>query len=290
MQFGVAYAAEKTLPQLPQPNATFESGTLHVDRYGVTGKPIVFIPGLSSGPWSWAEQIARFSKTNVVYALTLPGFDGRAAVSRTDLFDAFAADFWKLLADRNIDKPVVVGHSLGGTLSFFLAEQHPQALRGIVALDGLPIFPTMAQVPDSDLPAKAAAIAKPIATQTHAQLLAYDMNFMQSIGTAEPSFVAPGAEREARSEPTAVAAWLQEDLSHDLRPQLSRITIPALELMPYAAPSPYTEDQTLAFYRGLTAGAPDLQVVPIDGARHFAMLDKPQAVDAAITQFLAKLP
>ena len=58
----------------------------------------------------------------IALALSLPGFDGRAATGKTPLFATLSADFWKMLVDRKIDAPVLVGHSLGGTLAFLLAD------------------------------------------------------------------------------------------------------------------------------------------------------------------------
>ncbi|MBV8490281.1 MAG: alpha/beta fold hydrolase, partial [Candidatus Eremiobacteraeota bacterium] len=129
---------------VPSPVATFDVGTLHVDEFGHGAQTLILIPGLGSGSWAWDGTIARFSSHYTIYVLTLPGFDGRAATKESPLFAAFAGDFWKLLADRKIDKPLVIGHSLGGTLAFLLAEEHPERLRAIVAVDGLPIFPAVA--------------------------------------------------------------------------------------------------------------------------------------------------
>ncbi|HEX8827420.1 MAG TPA: hypothetical protein VF778_04840, partial [Xanthobacteraceae bacterium] len=91
------------------------------------------------------------------------------------------------------------------------------------------------------------------------------------------------------SDPKGIAAWIGADLSRDLRPNLAQITVPFDELMPYAQPSPYSEAQSLAFYQSFVAGAPHVTVVPIENARHFAMLDQPQAVDDAIAQFLGQV-
>lgn len=55
-------------------------------------------------------------------------------------------------------------------------------------------------------------------------------------------------------------------------------------------PMNYTQEQTLAFYQSLIAGAPKGSVVAISPSRHFAMLDQPDAFYAAVTQFLASLP
>jgi pimeloyl-ACP methyl ester carboxylesterase len=249
---------------------------------------VIFIPGLASGPWEWAREISQLAQQYSVYALTLPGFDGTPYTTNGNPFVSFSNDFWTLLDTHKIVRPAVIGHSLGGTLAIALAEQHPDRLRGILALDGLPVFPTVAQ-DDAAAREKAAQEASAgIAAESHDQVVAYEKNYMRQIGTLDAALVEPTAALEARSDPKAIAAWLSADLEHDLRPGLARITIPFVELMPYAQPSPYTQAQTLAFYQSLVAGAPHVTVVPIPGARHFAMFDQPQAVDDAIAQFLAQ--
>ncbi len=136
-----AAPAGASVTPLPQPSSSFTSGSLHVDVYGAPGKQaLVFVPGLTCGPWEWSGEIARFANTYTIYALTLPGFDGTAPV-QGPLFKTVSADFWAMLASHNIVMPIVVGHSLGGTLAIMLAEQHSDRIRGVIAVDGLPVFP-----------------------------------------------------------------------------------------------------------------------------------------------------
>jgi len=284
--FCAARASAATLPPLPHATRSFDAGSLHVDVYGGGAQALIFIPGLSSGPWSWAEQIAHFSPSYTIYALTLPGFDGRTFAASPDLFGSFSGDFWSMLDAQHISHPVVIGHSLGGTLAIDLAEQHPDRLRAAIALDGLPVFPGVAQLTDAERAAAATRMTAAISGESHAQLLAYEIGFMKTVGTIDPSMVQTLAEKCANSDPKAIAAWGAADIGTDLRPQLKNATVPLLELMPYAKPSMYSQSQTLAFYQMLLAGAPDAKVVPIEGARHFAMIDQPTAVDAAIMQFL----
>ena len=75
-----------------------------------------------------------------VYLLTLPGFDGRKPVPGATL-ESLARDLATLIETRKIDKPVLVGHSLGGTLSLAFAAEHSDLIAGVVAVDGLPVFP-----------------------------------------------------------------------------------------------------------------------------------------------------
>lgn len=283
-----ANASAATLATLPAPTESFDAGSIHVDRYGNGPKSIIFIPGLACGPWEWAREIAALSQHDTVYALTLSGFDGDPYTITGDPFDAFSRDFWTLLDARKIARPIVIGHSLGGTLAIALAEQHSDRLAGILALDGLPVFPALAQA-DAAARAKAAQGASAqIAAETHDQVVAYEKQYMQT-ATLDASLVDPTAALEARSDPKGIAAWIGADLSRDLRPYLAQIAVPFDELMPYAKPSPYSEAQSLAFYQSLVADAPHVTVVPIENARHFAMLDQPQAVDDAIAQFLAQV-
>jgi pimeloyl-ACP methyl ester carboxylesterase len=283
-----ACTSAATLAPLPAPVESFDIGLLHVDHYGSGPSSIIMIPGLACGPWEWAREITLLSQNDTVYALTLSGFDGRPYQISGDPFDEFSRDFWALLDARKIARPAVIGHSLGGTLAIALAEEHSDRLAGVLALDGLPVFPTLAQADAAAREKAARGASAQIAAETHDQVLAYERIYMRQIGTLNPSLVEPAAALEARSDPQGIAAWVGADLSHDLRPDLARITIPLVEVMPYAPPSPYTEAQTLSFYQSLLAGAPHATVVPIENARHFAMLDQPKAVDAAITQFLAQ--
>ena len=282
-------AALAIINPLPKADASFTSGSLHVDRYGNAGKPLIFIPGLGAGPWSWSEQIAHFSKDHTVYALTLTGFNGTTFVPAGDLFNSFENDFWFMLDTQKIVKPTVIGHSLGGTLAFALASTHPEKLSGAVALDGLPVFPTLAMSTATQRYDAAQKLEAQIAGQTHEQLLTYNIGFMKMVGVLSPELVEPAARLESTSDPKAVGAWMAQDLRHDLRPQLPKMNVPFLEILPYAPGGAYTKDQTVGFYRSLVSGAPKIDVTVIDGARHFAMLDQPQAVDDAITRFLATL-
>jgi pimeloyl-ACP methyl ester carboxylesterase len=280
-----ANAQATTLATLAPPAATFDVGVIHVARYGSGPNNVIFIPGLTCGPWEWAREIALLSQHDTVYALTLSGFDGIPYAISGEPFDAFTHDFWTMLETQKIARPAVIGHSLGGTLAIALAEQHSDRLAGILALDGLPVFPSLAQADAATRAKTAASASAQIAGETSEQILAYEKKYMR-MATLDATLIEPTATLEARSDPKGIAAWTAADLAHDLRPNLAQITVPFVELMPYATPSPYTQAQTLAFYQSLVAGAPHVTVVPIANARHFAMLDQPQAVDDAIAAFL----
>ena len=227
-------AAAASIPPVPAADATLTQGSLLVQRFGNTGSPVVLIPGLACGPWEFAEMIAHLRSAHTVYALTLPGFDGRPAVDGP-LMSRVESDVWALLDAQHIAKPLVVGHSLGGTLAIALAEAHPERLRGIVAIDGLPVFPRTEEAHGPERIAIARQISAALET-TPEQYKANEYMYMQTAGgVLDPAQQKPAADLALRSDMHAVAAWLREDLTADLRPQLGAITVPMLEVMPYVA-------------------------------------------------------
>ena len=286
-------AAAATLPEMPAADAQFDAGSLHVARFG-HGDPIVLVPGLTTGPWEFADLIRRLAPRHTVYAVALPGFGGRPAAA-APLFDRFSSDFWAMLDAQKIVRPVLIGHSIGGTLSIMLGEQHPERLRGIVAIDGLPIFPGLERVTAEQRAGAAQQAFTAISAETHQQLLDYEKGYMNSSGgVLDPAQAAAAAELEASSDPPTTAQWLREDLLADLRPGLAKITIPLLEIVPFNAPDlagqplTYNETQKVEYYRTLLTGAPKLQVVSVAPARHFAMLDQPDKVFAIVDGFLTQ--
>ena len=277
----------------PAADASFDAGSLHVERYG-TGDAVVLLPGLAGGTWEWSGIIRHLAPAHTVYAISLPGFDGRAA-AKPPLFDRVTADVWSILEAQKIDRPVVIGHSLGGTLAIALGEQHADRLRGIVAIDALPVFPgTEGVTTRAERVATAAQFAAPIDGASHAEFLAYERVYMRTAGgVLDPALAGRLATLAATSDPRATAQWLREDVTADLRDSLAQITVPVLEIAPFNPADvanlsfKYTQAQKVAYYRSLLAGAPNVQVAPVSPARHFAMLDQPAKVAALLDAFLA---
>ncbi|MBV8150178.1 MAG: alpha/beta fold hydrolase, partial [Candidatus Eremiobacteraeota bacterium] len=117
--------------------ATFDSGILKVERFGERGaRPIVFIPALFCGSWQWNAQINALSKSYDIFVVTLPGFDGRPMISGDALMDRAARSIHGLIVARRLNRPAVVGHSLGGTLAVYFAERYPHDAGNVITVEG----------------------------------------------------------------------------------------------------------------------------------------------------------
>ena len=266
---------------------------LKVERHGNHGRPVILIPGLAGGPWVWQETIASLEKDHVVYAVTLAGFAGTPVpADGGNLFDRADTSLLQLIRRQKIDQPVLVGHSLGGTLALRFAGEHSELISGVVAVDGLPLFPGMDRVDAEQRIAMAAGMRKQMESATPEQFKTQQLDYMQKIGVRDPALAARYAPFNARSDIKATAEYMAEDLAADGRPGLKHANVPILEISPYNAPDfshppmIMSEAQKTAYYQSLLVNAPNAKVVSISPSRHFVMLDQPAKFQQVLDDFL----
>jgi pimeloyl-ACP methyl ester carboxylesterase len=281
-------------PPLPKAVDSFDLRSLHVDVYGTAGKPaLVLIPGLACGPWEWSGEIARLSPQYTIYALTLPGFDGRAPIS-SPLFSTVSEDFWAMLDSHHIIRPAIAGHSLGGTLAIVLAEQHSDRLRGVIAVDGLPVFPGFDKMTPEQRQEAAGRFSSMLSASTPQQFESAERSYVLPNYLSSKSDVDAVAPLVAKSDPKIAGEWMAEDVTSDARAALKSISIPLLEIAPYDATLEASLFTTAAakqaYYQSLLAGDSQASVVMIPQSRHFVMYDQPDRLGVVITGFLQGLP
>lgn len=274
------------------PAERFETGALLVERHGKGGRPLVLVPGLASGAWAWQDMVREFSATHTVYVVTLPGFDGRPPVAG-DPVDAARESLRQLIESRKLDKPVLIGHSLGGTLALAVAQDAPALVGGVVAVDGLPVFPGTEETPPVQRPELAQRMKAQAASVDGAAFADYQQRYMRTIGVLDMPKADELARLTAKSDPAAVAQYIADTLALDLRPGLARITAPVLVVAPYFQPDAMQQEQSqqakIDYYKTLLAGTPKLEVIGIAPSRHFVMFDQPRQLADAIRRYLATL-
>ena len=275
------------------PTQSFDAGSVHVDRYGSGSPALVLIPGLTDSGAVWNTTVERYQATHTIYVLTLPGFGGRAPIA-APMLDAVVRDIAAFLPSAN--KPVLIGHSLGGFLAIRLAEEASESISGAIAVDGLPVFAGLDKMSPQMRARIAAGAGGQIASDSQAQFEQGEAAQVAMMTKAANVQTALSFSKGANV--AATATYIQEMLAADLRPGLSKITVPLLEVGPFDPTldpkSPFnpmaTPQQKQAYYASLFAGDPSAKVVIIDDSRHFIMLDQPEKLFTAIDAFLASIP
>jgi|SRR5579863_1766468 len=272
------------------PSQTFNEGILRVERFGNTdARPIVFVPGLACGPWVWNAQISALAPTHDVYVVSLPGFDGRRMITGNHLMQRAVASIHELIASHHLKRTIVVGHSLGGTITVLFAATYPHDAANIVTVEGgYPVATTQAGR-DAYVKRSTAAYASleqpQLAAALRANMLQYTITRKADVDRAT-ALAGP-------SEPAAIVAWMKAALSLDLTPRLSAIKVPFSVIIPYDAQiDPYqgfdAADDKLAAYRVWAAHARKGHVTLIKGSRHFVMIDQPSAFETALEAAIAQ--
>src|SRR5271156_6811385 len=93
--------------------------SFHVEITG-KGKPMILIPGLASSGATWDSTVARYKDRYECHVLTLAGFAGEPRIDPPFL-ETVRKDLAASIRDKKRDKPVIVGHSLGGFMALWLA-------------------------------------------------------------------------------------------------------------------------------------------------------------------------
>ena len=275
----------------PGSPTTFDVSGIKVSKRGVAGSPLVFIPGLSSGAWAWDAMAERYARNHVVYVVTLPGFDGMPSAGPQPLATAESAVL-AFLDDQRVERPVLIGHSLGGTIAIHLAETHPDRFAGVVSVDGLPVFPRTENIPPEQRAAYAARVRASIPLDPAAYGASQEVYMNSAGGVIDPFVGKQLAAKSSNSDPRSVADYLADDLTADFRPGLAALTAPVLVVSPYNAVDFTDQGRTLAeadktaYVASLMKGTPQLTVVSISPSRHFVMFDQPDRLAAVIDQFL----
>ena len=96
-----------------------------LDRHGGGAPAVVFLHGIGGAARAWAPQIAAFKAAGLhPVALDLPGYGARPAVDTMD-FEALAADLEATIERLGLERPALVGHSMGGMIAQTAMRRRP---------------------------------------------------------------------------------------------------------------------------------------------------------------------
>jgi pimeloyl-ACP methyl ester carboxylesterase len=108
---------------------------LSVAEYGKSGPPLVLLHGIGSRYVSWWPVIGRLADHFRLIVPDLRGHGDSDKPASGYLFADYAADLAGLLESYQIERPLLLGHSLGALVSMTWASRHPAQAARIVLED-----------------------------------------------------------------------------------------------------------------------------------------------------------
>jgi N-formylmaleamate deformylase len=278
-------------------SAAAESTASFRVRVTGSGRPILLIPGLASSGDTWTTTVAHLSGRFTCHVLTLAGFAGTAPIAGP-LFPTVRRDLANYIREQHLDKPIVIGHSLGGMLAMALAADHPDLVGPLVIVDGMPFLagPNMQVKNVEEVRAAVAKMEAYMSAMTQAQWDAYAKS-----GVSTRYMVTSVSDADtlttwsvATDRQTLIRA-LGEAYSVDLREDIAKIRSPVLALGTWrgwhdqlaANGIVVPKDAFMGSFAEQFARLPRLHFALHDTARHFIMWDDPAWFFGQIDAFLA---
>ena len=109
--------------------------TLHYIQWGKQGPPIICVHGITINAFCFQALADNLAVDHRVFAYDLRGRGDSDKPESGYSIPLHADDLAELINELGLDRPVVVGHSLGGLIALHFATRYPEKLSKLVLVD-----------------------------------------------------------------------------------------------------------------------------------------------------------
>ena len=252
------------------PFADLAAVRLYYERAG-SGRPeLLFVPGWCCDHTAFRPQFDHFAADHAVTAVDLRGVGKSDAPDEGYSIQQLADDMAAFCAAVGIERPVVVGHSLGGMIAVELGARRPSLASALVLVDPGPIDPLPTTV--EFFRGFAAELEGPNGEEARRA-------YVHDMGARDDELAGWIVELMCAPRQSVAAAVIRGVSEWNGRELLPRCEMPVLLLRPWLGP----ETDVLR----LLELKPDLEVGITLGAGHFHQLEAAEQANAMIERFLA---
>lgn len=254
------------------------------------GEPVLLIPGLISSGEVWTETVSALSDRYECHVLTMPGFAGVPAHEEGPYLETWKSEIIRYIKENDLHQVTLVGHSLGGFLSLWIAAENLPELKQIIVVDALPFLAgTMNPNAETGF------------NENSAQQYMNSLSGMDRDGLhATRMMMARGMTNDStrweiltewtmNSDLKTEAYSATEMMGIDLREVIAKITVPVLAIGAFdenpQLPG-FTRERMEQTYLSQYQNIKNLQFEVADGAKHFIMYDKPEWMIEKMIDFM----
>ena len=110
--------------------------TFHSLQWGEQGQPLVCIHGITANAYCFQAFADGLANDHRVFAYDLRGRGDSDKPESGYSVPVHAADLLAIIDELGLDRPVVIGHSLGAYIGLYFAAHYPEKLSKLVLVDG----------------------------------------------------------------------------------------------------------------------------------------------------------
>jgi len=250
----------------------------HISITGKGKQTMLLIPGFSCSEHVWDETVQNLSADHTCYTITFPGVAGQPAQTDPDLHQ-WLADVANYISEQHLDRPIVIGHSLGGVLALWLGSEYPELVSRIVVVDAIPCYSAFF---DTTFKAKSDPGCNNYGNQFKSmpdqQFLAMQQQGVKRL-LADTAMQGTVVNWAMQSDRYTLGNIFCQFLNTDLRGKLNSIKCPTLVLL---EPSFKDYDHRM---KQQYAGLPSLTIRYASKGLHFVMYDDKEWYMNEVNQF-----
>lgn len=267
----------------------FRSRRITVQTRG-TGPDLILIPGLASTAAVWSGIADRLAGRRRLHLVSVRGFGTLAAEENASgaVMGPIADEVRRYMVEQRLNRPGIVGHSMGGLLGLRVAADTDARLDRLMVVDCSPFFAALIS------PGAVIGDVEPIAQLAYqaVQFLGDEALVSRSRemglelgGATNALFGTLGWQGGDRR---VLAQSLYEVMTVDLRRRLTEISAPVTVVYGWNADQTSPRNRTDTLFRGAYSRLKRPATFErIAGAEHMVMIDQPQRFLAAVERFLA---
>ena len=240
-----------------------------------SGSPsMLFVHGWCCDHSYFAPQAEHFRANHRVITVDLRGHGASDKPDQDYTMAGFADDLAWLCEQRGIERPVVVGHSMGGVIAFEMAARHPERVGAVVAVDA-PV------VPPSALSEQITGLIEGLKSPAYQEVARGFVSDGLFLATDDAQRREAVADHMAEAPQHVMASAMECIFNCDTGASVTNCKVPAL-LINAAAP--------LADVDQVQELCPHVVIGQTVGAGHFNQLEVPEQVNAMIERFMQVSP
>ena len=245
--------------------ATVDGANVHWTSQGSGRQTLILVHGWTCDDSSWQGQVPALSKTYRVITLDLPGH-GRSGMPKAFTMELFARAIEAVRVEANVDKAVLVGHSMGTPVIRKYTLMYPDRVAALVLVDGLV---------QAANPGGAAPAARTLSGPAREGLIRSMFGPLTTPALQEHILKMMMAPSDAAAAGAYAATWDPSQWS------AQKIEAPVLAV--YAGTRAMATDQAV---KGLY---PNAEYHTIPETAHFLMMEKPAEFNRLLSTFVDKL-
>ena len=275
--------------------ALAQPGDVSLPRISVVsegqGPDVIFIPGLASSANVWRNEANRLKDGYRVHLVQVRGFAGTEAGANASLplLVPIRDDILTYIRQARLQKPTIVGHSMGGLLAMMVADTDGNAVGKIMIVDSLPFFGLLGgpQATAESVTPSAARLRDQILAQSQADYAAGQARNMSILVKSKGPEAQAALQASQTSDRRVVAHAMYEDWILDMRPRLPGLRMKVVVLYAFDVTMGLPQAAMDGLYAGAYAGLPNRELVRVDNSYHFIQIDQPDRFHAELEKLLS---